>query len=123
MRCAGCTLILCFRHHCWSIAELCHATALKAACLCVCADECITPDDVFDVLEEDMREADLLLWVGISFEQSASTHYFRKARECLLRAGRWRHCTQAIVNLSEDAHFNLLSACNNIGEAPGRLLM
>ena len=87
------------------------------------ADECITPDDVFDVLEEDMREADLLLWVGISFEQSASTHYFRKAREFLLRAGRWRHCTQAIVNLSEDAHFNLLSACNNIGKPLGRLLL
>ena len=79
------------------------------------ADECITPDDVFEVLEEDMEEADMVLWVGISFEQSASTHYFRKAREFLLRAGRWQSCTQALINLSEDAHFNLLSACNNIG--------
>jgi len=60
----------------------------------------------------------MMLWVGISFEQSASTSYFRKAREFLLRAGRWEHCTQAIVNLSEDAHFNLLSACNNIGRIP-----
>jgi len=82
------------------------------------ADECITPDDVFEVLEEDMEEADMMLWVGISFEQSASTSYFRKARELLLRAHRWLHCTQAIVNLSEDAHFNLLSACNNIGAPP-----
>lgn len=24
--------------------------------------------------------------------------------------------TQAIINLSEEAHFNLLSACNNIGK-------
>lgn len=80
------------------------------------ADDCITPDDVFEVLEEDMEEADLILWVGISFEQSASTSYFRKAREFLLRAGRWQSCTQALINLSEDAHFNLLSACNNIGQ-------
>lgn len=84
----------------------------------MCADDCITPDDVFEVLEEDMAVADMILWVGISFEQSASTAYFRKAREFLVRAGRWRHCIQAIVNLSEDAHFNLLSACNNIGVSP-----
>lgn len=64
-----------------------------------------------------MLEADLMLWVGISFEQSASTHYFRKAREFLLRAGRWNKCVQAIINLSEEAHFNLISACNNTGEA------
>ena len=79
------------------------------------ADDCVTPDDVFEVLEDDMKAADLLLWVGISFEQSASTSYFRKAREFLLRAVRWQSCTQAIINLSEDAYFNLLSACNNIG--------
>lgn len=85
--------------------------------LALSTGECITPDDVFEVLEEDMEEADLILWVGISFEQSASTSYFRKAREFLLRAGRWQSCIQAIINLSEDAHFNLLSACNNIGRS------
>jgi hypothetical protein len=69
-----------------------------------------------------MEEADMMLWVGISFEQSASTSYFRKAREFLLRAGRWKHCTQAIINLSEEAHFNLLSACNNIGMPPAASL-
>lgn len=38
----------------------------------------ITPEDVFDIMEEDVQQADLILWVGISFEQSASTAYFRR---------------------------------------------
>ena len=42
------------------------------------ADDVITPEDVFDVMEEDVQKADLILWVGISFEQSASTAYFRR---------------------------------------------
>lgn len=41
-------------------------------------DDVITPEDVFDVMEEDVQKADLILWVGISFEQSASTAYFRR---------------------------------------------
>ena len=44
------------------------------------AADVITPDDVFDVLEEDVRDADMILWVGISFQQSASTAYFRRVR-------------------------------------------
>ena len=47
---------------------------------CVAAADVITPDDVFDVLEEDVRDADMILWVGISFQQSASTAYFRRVR-------------------------------------------
>lgn len=43
-----------------------------------CADDVITPEDVFDIMEEDVQQADLVLWVGISFEQSASTAYFRR---------------------------------------------
>ncbi len=31
-------------------------------------------------MEEDMAVADLVLWVGISFQQSASTQYFRNVR-------------------------------------------
>ncbi len=51
----------------------------------------ITPDDVFEVLEEDVKAADLILWVGISFEQSASTAYFRRVRSYLqARPGRAR---------------------------------
>ena len=41
-------------------------------------DDVITPEDVFDLMEEDLKVADLILWVGISFEQSASTAYFRR---------------------------------------------
>ena len=43
----------------------------------------ITPEDVFEVLEADVKAADLILWVGISFEQSASTAYFRRVRAYL----------------------------------------
>jgi hypothetical protein len=51
--------------------------------LCGAAADVITPDDVFDVLEEDVRETDLILWVGMSFQQSASTAYFRRVRHYL----------------------------------------
>ena len=44
----------------------------------VAADDVITPEDVFDLMKEDLKVADLILWVGISFEQSASTAYFRR---------------------------------------------
>ena len=43
----------------------------------------ITKDDVFDVMEEDLAVADMVLWVGISFEQSASTSYFRRVSSCI----------------------------------------
>ncbi len=33
---------------------------------------------MFDVMDEDLAVADMVLWVGISFEQSASTSYFRR---------------------------------------------
>lgn len=41
--------------------------------------DCITPEDVFERLDDDLAVAGAVVWVGISFEQSASTEYFRKA--------------------------------------------
>ena len=52
----------------------CHALKQSHAA----EDDVITPEDVFDLMEEDLKVADLILWVGISFEQSASTAYFRR---------------------------------------------
>lgn len=42
--------------------------------------DCITPEDVFERLDDDLAVAGAVVWVGISFEQSASTEYFRKVR-------------------------------------------
>ncbi len=40
------------------------------------------------MLEADVKAADAILWVGISFQQSASTAYFRRVRRYLqARAG------------------------------------
>ncbi len=47
--------------------------------------DCITPEDVFERLDDDLAVAGAVIWVGISFEQSASTEYFRK-----VRCGDWR---------------------------------
>ena len=58
------------------------ADAPAAACVAAAA-EVITPDDVFDALEADVKAADAILWVGISFQQSASTAYFRRVRRYL----------------------------------------
>jgi hypothetical protein len=46
--------------------------------------DCITPDDVFERLDDDLAVAGAVVWVGISFEQSASTEYFRKVSAGLL---------------------------------------
>lgn len=60
----------------------CATPPLRPAILhCViCTDSVITPDTVYERMEEDMAVADLVLWVGISFQQSASTQYFRNVR-------------------------------------------
>jgi hypothetical protein len=58
--------------------------------MCSVADHVITPETVYERMEDDMAVADLVLWVGISFQQSASTQYFRNvsasAPPCVLSA-------------------------------------
>ena len=78
--------------------------------------EYITPDDVMDLMEEDVREADLVIWVGISFEQSASTSYFRNVRRWLQEDERHRDVPQFVVNPSDDALWNVITASSNKGE-------
>ena len=51
--------------------------------------------------------ADLVLWLGISFEQSASVEHFRRSRHALAAAGRG-DTLQLIVNPSEDALPNVV---------------
>ena len=68
------------------------------------------------MMESDVTQADLILWVGISFEQSASTTYFRRVRGMLRSAQRAAACRHALINPSEDALWNLTSACSNLGE-------
>ncbi|PRW33021.1 DHS-like NAD FAD-binding domain-containing [Chlorella sorokiniana] len=75
--------------------------------------ECITPDDVMELMEEDVKAADLVLWVGISFQQSASTVYFRKVRCWMQEAGRLGVAVQALINPSDEALFNLRTAMSN----------
>lgn len=41
-----------------------------------------------------MQAADLVLWVGISFEQSASVEYFRRVRSFLAAQGRLEQVQQ-----------------------------
>jgi len=76
--------------------------------------DCITPDEVLDLLEEDVQAADLILWVGISFEQSASTAYFRRVRHTLAEAGKLDSVPQAVINPSEDALWNILTSMSNL---------
>jgi len=63
-----------FNSHTLIVVKICHMSLISSAD----ADDVITPEDVFDIMEEDVQQADLILWVGISFEQSASTAYFRR---------------------------------------------
>lgn len=51
--------------------------------------DCVTEsEDLWDLLSEDVSHVDMVLWVGISFEQSASVEYFRKVRTALLEQNR-----------------------------------
>lgn len=62
-----------------------------------------------------MKAADAIIWVGISFQQSASTQYFRSVRRWLAEAGRSGDCLQAVVNPSDEALWNLRTASSNLG--------
>jgi NAD-dependent SIR2 family protein deacetylase len=75
--------------------------------------EVITPEEVMDLMEEDTKAADLILWVGISFQQSASTAYFRKVRHWLQEAGKSEDVVQAVINPSDEALWNLMTASSN----------
>mmetsp|Transcript_4226 Transcript_4226/g.17898 ORF Transcript_4226/g.17898 Transcript_4226/m.17898 type:complete len:201 (-) Transcript_4226:145-747(-) len=72
--------------------------------------ELITPSQVWDVLKADLLEAQLVLWVGISFEQSASVSYYRR----VLRLAP--ALKMVVVNPSDEAIWNLKSA---LSEIPG----
>lgn len=76
--------------------------------------ESITGNEVVDLIEGDVAKADLIMWMGISFEQSASVEYFRKVRRALQESEREGRVIQAIVNPDGEASFNLYSACTNI---------
>ncbi|KAK9807531.1 hypothetical protein WJX72_001817 [[Myrmecia] bisecta] len=78
-------------------------------------DGVITPEDLYDRMDEDVKSADMILWVGLSFEQSASTAYFRRVRHYLNEVGRLDVCRQVVINPSDESLWNLLSACSNIG--------
>ena len=68
------------------------------------------------LMDADAAEADLVLWLGISFEQSASVGYFRRIVAALQRAGRSNDVPHCIVNPSDDAMFNVQSAVSNSEE-------
>jgi hypothetical protein len=79
------------------------------------AEGLITPP--FDAaLAADLAAADAVLWVGISFEQSASVEHFRRARRALQAAGLAGRVPQLVVNPAAEAAFNVATAVANAGE-------
>lgn len=77
---------------------------------------CVPPDEVIDLIEEDLEpegQVDVVLWIGISFEQSASLEYFRQVRQAVSKAGREGEVRHVIINPDEEAYFNVITACSN----------
>ena len=74
----------------------------------------VTDPGVMAMMGADVAEADVVLWLGISFEQSASTAYFRHVRAALDRCGKGHTVPVVIVNPSEDATFNIITAVSNM---------
>ena len=75
--------------------------------------EAVTPNEILDLLEDDMADTDLVLWVGISFKQSASVEYFRQALRHLRSAGRENDVPLVVLNPDAEALWNLRTACTN----------
>lgn len=69
--------------------------------------ECVVgSDEMWALLEKDLSAVDMILWVGISFEQSASVEYFRKVRSMLVDQQRMGKLFCLFCNLANkaDAH-------------------
>ena len=111
-----CTSASCREHNKNSGGQCEHLMRFKVMMYDDAEGEYITPDDVMDLMEDDIKEADLVIWVGISFEQSASTSYFRNVRRWLQEDDRHRVVPQFIVNPSDDALWNVVTASSNQGE-------
>lgn len=68
---------------------------------------------LWDTMELDVASADTVLWVGLSFKQSASTEYFKKVRKMLVDVGRADHVQHYVVNPDDQTVFNIQSSlCN-----------
>ena len=81
--------------------------------------ELITPPGCLqEPLEGDAQGADAILWVGISFQQSASVELFRNIRRSLQAVGRDGTVPQVLVNPDPEAKFNLLSALSAAENVP-----
>ena len=70
---------------------------------------------MLELLAEDVSQVDLIIWAGVSFEQSATTQYFKAMQRALVAAGR-QATPIAIVNPSNDAIWNIRTAVFNCEE-------
>mmetsp|Transcript_4506 Transcript_4506/g.16170 ORF Transcript_4506/g.16170 Transcript_4506/m.16170 type:complete len:117 (-) Transcript_4506:96-446(-) len=66
-------------------------------------------------LDDDLSEADAILWIGISFEQSASAELFREVSRSLRECGR-QDVLQVLVNPDVDSYWNVVTAVSDIDE-------
>eukprot|EP00899_Mesostigma_viride_P021221 jgi/Mesvir1/290/Mv13620-RA.1 len=76
----------------------------------------IVGPEVMSMLEEDIEAADVIIWAGISFQQSASVEYFRRVRRILQEQGRASAVPQLILNPSDETMFNLVTSIANFDE-------
>uniref|UniRef100_A0A7S3JYR4 Deacetylase sirtuin-type domain-containing protein n=1 Tax=Aureoumbra lagunensis TaxID=44058 RepID=A0A7S3JYR4_9STRA len=71
-------------------------------------DECVLDSSgALALLDSDAARARIVLWLGISFQQSASCEYLRRVAACTPA-----NTLHLIVNPSTDAAFNAMSAIN-----------
>eukprot|EP00803_Ostreobium_quekettii_P008684 evm.model.scf_2800.2 EVM.evm.TU.scf_2800.2 scf_2800:12862-16964(-) len=76
--------------------------------------ECIVRSGaLWELLAADLQVADIIVWVGISFEQSASVEYFRRVSSLLATMGR-EGVRQVLINPSDCTAWNLDSATSDM---------
>lgn len=70
-------------------------------------------EKLWETMELDVASADTILWVGISFKQSASTEYFKKVRKMLVGCGKQEHTRHFVINPDSQTCFNIQTALSN----------
>jgi len=79
-------------------------------------DESLIIEDFDELLEKDLESADLILWIGISFEQSASVEHFRRVRRLATKTTGTSGTMNVVINPDDDPLWNLKTGMSNVND-------
>jgi len=75
-----------------------------------------------ELIELDVREVDCILWIGVSFAQSATVGYFRQIERFRSRSNIRVPLQHVIVNTNDTCIWNLLTALHDTHQVIERII-